>query len=381
MEKSNSLTRAQKPRLMFLIGELGLGGSERQLYLLLKHLDREKNECHVVVFNPGNPYLDLKETLQNMGVQVWPVPGNFRSIYRRFLFLFRLFRQLKPAVIHSWTVNDNPYAGLAGWLAGTDKRFGSLRGSLQSPGFLNMPWLFRFLSLYGVQKIVVNSAEVAAQLHAKGYPPRRIFVLPNCVEKCTDLLQPPNLSDFGISSTDRLVGIVGNLRPVKNHFMFIDGMARVIARHPDVRGIIVGQPLATEPDMFNNLVAHIHDLGLEGKILLTGFRQDVTQLMQCFRVFCLTSHSESMPNVILEAMMSACPVVATAVGAIPDLIQDGVNGFLVKPGDVDSFASAVDRLLSDPKLSRKMGLLGRDIAESEYGCNQAVQSLLEFYTV
>ncbi|MBU4202408.1 MAG: glycosyltransferase, partial [Acidobacteria bacterium] len=106
--------------------QLGLGGSERQLYLLLKHLDKKIFEPHVVVINPS-PHVVLNDRLEAEGVRVYAIPENCRGILRRARYLYRLFRNISPHIIHSWTVHDNPYAGLIGWLARVPARWGAVR--------------------------------------------------------------------------------------------------------------------------------------------------------------------------------------------------------------------------------------------------------------
>jgi glycosyltransferase involved in cell wall biosynthesis len=123
----------------------------------------------------------------------------------------------------------------------------------------------------------------------------------------------------------------------------------------------------------------IKTLGLTGKVMLAGFRDDVPALMYHLYVFCLLSDYEGTPNVILEAMAAARPVVATRVGGIPDLVQDNVTGFLVKPGDVDGFANAVKRLLDDPALADRMGLAGQEIVKRDYSCETIAHQLEQIY--
>jgi glycosyltransferase involved in cell wall biosynthesis len=373
----SSRDRGDKKRLLFLIGQLGLGGSERQLYLVLRYLRRHHFDCTVVVFNPS-PYVVLNQALQAIDVRVIALPDACRGVRARSLFLYRLFRALSPQIVHSWSVHDNPYAGLIGWLAGVPVRWGSLRGSISLRSFQALPAVYRWLALYSVSKLIVNSMAIVRELRALGFPSHRVEFLPNCVEINSD--QPiPDLSNLGIENRHRVVGMVGNLRRVKNHEMFIDGMAQVLPDYPDVRGLIVGQPIPDESDLSNKLTARIRQHGLEGRVILAGFRSDVPELMRRFSAFTLTSMIEGMPNSILEAMAAACPVVATSVGGVPALVRDGVNGFLVEPNDVASFARVVRALLDDPKMSKQMGLAGQQIARQEFSCERIASRAAELF--
>ncbi len=370
-------TRPDRIRVVHLINHLGRGGSERQLVLLLRHLDPERFTHRVVVFNPSSNKV-WDETLAQLGVEVVVLPESCRGVGRRLVFLARRLRRFRPHVVQSWTVHDNPYAGLLGRWLGAPVRWGCLRGSLDSPALRALPGLVRYLILRSVDRVVVNSRALVGELTAAGYRQARVIVLPNCVE--TEVATAPaDLSAFGLGGDEPLVGTVGNLRRIKNHEMFVRAMAEVLPRYPRARALIVGQPLASEPGYPSELEAEIRRGGLEGRVVLTGFQSDVPAIMKRLGVLCLTSHSEGSPNSVLEAMVAGRPVVAVRVGGVPDLVRDGENGFVVEPGDTGALASAVGRLLADPELAAEMGAAGRRRAVREYGCGQAAARLASLY--
>ncbi len=372
----------EKIRIIYLINHLGLGGSERQLYLLLKHLDKGVFEPSVVVFNPS-PHLVLNDALEDVGVKVYEMPGKCSSIPSRSLYLYRLFRDISPHIVHSWTLHDNPYAGLVGGLAGVPIRMGSVRDSLVREGFQRLNRLFRSLSINSTKTLVVNAMALWRELHERGLSDQRIAVIHNCVESepmATIAEKGENgLASLGIHEGSRIIGMVGNLRMKKNPLMFVDSLAKILPEFPDVHGIMVGQSIPDESDLSGRIETRISEHGLTGRIFLLGFQGNVPALMYRLSIFCLTSFYEGMPNVILEAMAAARPVVATRVGGVPELVEDGVTGYLIEPGDVDGFASAVRRLLDDPGLAEKMGRAGREKIEREFGCEQAVQRLADLY--
>ncbi len=371
-------TETSQLRLLYLTGELGHGGSERQLYLLLKHLDPARCRATVVVFNP-TPYPVLNEALRAASVDVIELPPEIRGIRKRLAYLRRLCRRLRPHVLHSWSVHDNAYAAVAGRLAGVPLRWGSLRGSLHSEAIRSLPALYRFLCLRGVQRLLVNSEALRDQLLDASLGGSRIAVLPNGVELPPADVQPADLSGLGIDTQAPVVGILGNLRRVKNQQLFVQAMAEVIRHHPDARGVIVGQPLPSEPDLPAELQAEIDGLGLHGKVLLAGFRSDVTSLLARFDVMALTSHSEGQPNAILEAMAAGTPVVATSVGGIPELLGDGDAGLLVPAGDADALAQAIEGLLLDPTRARRLGQAGRLRVQKRHACSHAAAHLERLY--
>ncbi len=364
-------------RVVHLIGQIGLGGTERQLLVLLQHLDRERFESHIVVFNPS-PHGELHDEFEQLGIPVITVPPECRRIPQRVRFLWRTFRRLAPDVVHSWTAHDNPYAGVVGRLAGVRARFGSLRTTLRSTLMANLPRTYRWLVLFGVAELVVNSETCARELRELGVRSRRIRLLRNCVP-LMPAPAPAELTELGIKASHRLVGLVGNLRAVKDHLFFVDAMARVLPEVPELRVLLVGQPLPSEPDYPRRIEERIDRHGLRGRFVITGFRSDIPALLRRMEICCLTSKSEGMPNVVLEAMAAGRPVVATRVGGVPELVADGDSGYLIEPGDVRGFAEAVSRLLAEPDLARRLGRHGHQRTRRHHGCADAARRLGNFY--
>ena len=363
-------------RLVFFIGFLGFGGSERQLFLLLSHFDRRLFEVHVVVFNPS-PNETYQGPLERLGVRVWQIPPEVRGVGSRLRFLAGLLRQLRPDIVHSWTFHDNVYAGITGRIARARLCWGSLRNAYHATEVQKLPAVYRQLALRLVSQLVVNSKALADELLAAGY--RRVLVLPNCVEVAPAGLPPADLSDLGLTDQHLVVGIVGNLRYQKNHLLFVRGMAKVCAQFPQARGLIVGQPLPLNPGVAEEIGATISSLGLQDKLIMAGFRPDVPAVMQRLDLLAMTSHYEGMPNVVMEAMAAARPVVATRVGGVPDLIEQGVNGFIISPNNPDQFAEAVGVLLSRPEQAKLMGAAGRRIVDQKFSCPALAQQLQNLY--
>ena len=170
-----------KSTVVYFIGEIGLGGSEIQLSLLLKYINKKTIKPHVVVFNKS-AYGDLKNRLTDSGVVLHYIPDSIKSVPKRMIFLYRLLLKIKPQVIHSWSIHDNIYAGIIGRLLKVPSTFGSVRGSLHGSTFIQSTLLMKLVSLIWVDKIVVNALSIKKELIATGIPLKRIIFLQNCVE-------------------------------------------------------------------------------------------------------------------------------------------------------------------------------------------------------
>lgn len=170
----------RRTTILVLAGGLGMGGSERQLLLLLSVLSRtEAFELHVLAFNHDASFV-LNQSLEDLGVRVWMVPLSCTGKLERLWFLQRLVLEIKPDVIHSWAFHTNAYAGIVGVTAGVKGRIGSLRSSLSlAEEGLGRP--MALVSLFSVPQLVVNSKSIERDVVAAGYPAARVMLLENCV--------------------------------------------------------------------------------------------------------------------------------------------------------------------------------------------------------
>jgi len=358
-----------------LINELGKGGSERQLYLLLKYLDLDEADPMVIVFNPSLN-ADYSDAIRSLGIRVLQVPTSKKSPHKRLFWFYRLFKQEKPDVVHSWSAPDNAYAGIAGFLSGVPLRMGSMRNSLHNRSFMKMPsWLQRF-AIHSCPHLMVNAASIRDELLGNHCSSEKIYLLENCVEIPSETVKV-GLPDM-FASQYRLIGTVANLRRNKNVHIFVEGLSQLIPDYPDLRGVIVGQSIPDEIDYFHSIQQLIIDKNLSDKVILMGFRNDAPQLVHYFKVACLLSDTEGSPNAVLEAMAAGRPVIATDTSGIPDLVEDGVTGYLVPPGNAGAFARALEKMLNNPDLE-EMGTHGRKRVKSDHGCEKSAEKLLNIY--
>ncbi len=165
--------------------------------------------------------------------------------------------------------------------------------------------------------------------------------------------------EFGISSDETLVLFVGRLDRVKGIPYLIDAAKRIMNDHHDVKLLVVG-----EVSLYAEYVAMAE--GHQGRIIFTGYRTDVPELMKTADIFVLPSLSEGAANVVMEASASGLAVVATDVGEIPHILENEVTGLLVRPRDTEELYLALKRLIEDPALARSMGVAGRKRMEERY---------------
>ena len=181
---------------------------------------------------------------------------------------------------------------------------------------------------------------------------------------------------FGIpASAGVVVGTVARLAPQKGVINFIRAAAGLSELSEGLAFLVVGGgPLRAE------LERQSEALNLTGRLFFVGERQDVMKIMPCLDVFVLASLTEGLPLAVLEAMACRCPVVASGVGGIPEIIADGVTGILVKPGDVTALASAIGRLINDPGIARRMGNEGLNRVLGLFTAGKMARETEDVYT-
>lgn len=161
----------------------------------------------------------------------------------------------------------------------------------------------------------------------------------------------------------QVIGVVGRLHPSKGHPVFLRAAARLAQERPSVEAAIVGGPAPGREKYEHELHSLAAALGLHDAVRFAGHQSDPIPWLDALDVVVLPAHVEGLPLVLVEAMALGKPVVASAVGGVPELIEDGRSGLLVRPGDADALAAAIARVLDDPALAARLGAAGRERAE------------------
>jgi glycosyltransferase involved in cell wall biosynthesis len=179
--------------------------------------------------------------------------------------------------------------------------------------------------------------------------------------------------EAGFSTTDVLIGTVARLEPEKDLLVLLEAFHRVRMLYSNAKLLIVG-----DGSLKGSLGQHTSHLGLTKDVMFLGWRSDIPALLGLFDIFVLSSFEEGLPLVILEAMAAAKPVVATAVGGIPDVISS-CTGFLVPRRDPERLAGALQTLVLDPTLRNTLGRAGRMFVESRYNLRDTVKGYQRLY--
>jgi glycosyltransferase involved in cell wall biosynthesis len=205
------------------------------------------------------------------------------------------------------------------------------------------------------------SETMKRQVVSMGVPGSKIVVLHNAIlleDYPTMTFTQKVREEYGIGKDEKLVAIIGRLSAEKGLDVFIEMASRISRDYQKVKFLIVGDgPLLSE------CMRKVADLELQGRVIFTGHRNDINDIYGAIDVLAITSSTEGLPNVLLEAFANGKPVVATKVGGIPEIVSHGTNGFLVEPGGIGELVHHVVRLLDNKNLAVEMGQNGRKTVE------------------
>ena len=362
-----------------------ISGSGINTYLSMDGMDRQVYEVELACA-PGGRLIDL---VQDSGMEV----RIFRNLVqplspyrdlRAAMDLFLFLRKNPCHVVHT----HNSKAGFVGRLAAAMARVPVIVHTVHGFAFHDQEPRWRqvlFLNLerlasHWCQKMIFISQPLLDWGLKEHIVPR---------EKTVKIYSGIRLEHFHPVDRDEknrirekwklrpeeaVIGIVSKLWEGKGHATLIEAVKELTKDIKDVRLVIVG-----EGYLQDELVKQVARLGLGDRVLFTGFQMDVSEIIATFDVAVLPSFFEGMGRVILEAMAMAKPVVASRVGGIPDLVEDGRNGFLVQPGDAKALAAAIKRLLIDKELAGEMGSRGRKMVDEKFSSDIMVRSIDEVY--
>jgi glycosyltransferase involved in cell wall biosynthesis len=318
---------------------------------------------------------DLGVDLQASGfpVRVVSTPG----VLPNFLpsSLSEWFRRRRPDVVHA-------HSGT--WLkAITAAKFAEVpRVILSAHGTeAAAPWLMRQYQRYAAGRaagVVAVSRPLQEYLTATlGVPSTRVHYVPNGVMPAPVQAdpQPEHRRKLDIPEDAWVVGCVARLHPVKNHDLLIDAFERLHRDVPESFLVLVGDGPCRTP-----LEQRIRDCGLSGRVRITGVVPDPGSYLRCMQVKVLSSHSEGLSVSLLEAMATGVPVVATAVGGTPDLLEHGRLGTLVPPSDAATLATALMDIFRTPEAFTAQVALAREAVATKYSVTAMARAHEIIYT-
>jgi len=365
----------ERLRIAHVLPSFAIGGQERvALDLARTYVGEGHRVCAFSL--DAEQEGPLGDAFRAAGVDTWVVPKKGPSVDPSLPF--RLARRLSSEriqVVHTHNPMALTYGALAGKLVGAVVVHTKHGENLEQHG--RRVLVRRALSAFADAFVAVSEQTAAAARASRDVREGKLRVIPNGID-LSSFGDPEGLArasarrELGIPSDAWVVGSVGRLAPEKNHALLVRALAPMLGQA--ARLVIVGEG----PERAAIELA-VRETGSARWVHLVGARSDVPRLLSAFDAFALPSISEGLPLVLLEAMAAGLPIVASSVGGIPDVVQDGVTGLLVPPADGERLHGRLAVLRDDAALARRLGLRAREIALQRYSMRSMSDAYLDLY--
>lgn len=319
----------------------------------------------------------LADRAKKVGYQVIPVNVEGMLDVRAISNIRKILMEHGVRILHSHDYKSNLYGLLASMnleIRRVTTAHGTTRDSFWKRFclYLNEKVVYRHFD-----EIIAVSDEIRTQL-------RKIYTGRGTIRVIENGIDPlyfgsgngdgESAGPLPIPGNHKVFAVIGRLFPDKGHRFFLQAFARIVRSNPSVAALVIGDGPSRE-----TIIGQVRDLGLESHVFLCGVRSDMRNVYAKVDFLVIPSLTEGIPYVLLEAMINKVPVLATEVGGIPKLIEDGVTGYLVPPGDVDSLEKGMASMLSNPVKLKQFCENAYRIAVERYSAGAMVKRIEGLY--
>ncbi len=352
-----------------------MGGAPLSLIQLASRLDSSKFKPLIVTSRQGQ----FTEELSRAGLAyrivpmgMWRKGKSFPGIPLSLYRLYKLIKQENISLVHANTLWDNPYAALPA-------------------NFCNVPAVCHIRSTPRPDMVKKYFLHKASRLICVSEYARKSLGELNEVSLSTiyngiDLtygqlhgVSQRVRAELGFSPDNILVGLISRLDPLKGQETLIQAAREVLAKFPKTRFLLAGEPKDKMPDYLHQLKFMVKSAGLDAFFIFTGYYSNTIELTAALDISVLPSFSEGFGRTNLEAMALSKPVVSTNIGGIPEVVEDGLSGFLIPPNDPSKLAQKLMELIADKDKRKNMGQQGYKIVTQKFDLNQQIKKVEALY--
>jgi glycosyltransferase involved in cell wall biosynthesis len=365
-----------KTNLLFIMMQMGMGGSERLVHNLAFKIDRE-------FFNPSVAWFFENRVLKefkDLGIPLYHIPKIKRFDFSTMRKLEMIIRKNKIHIVNAHHFMSLVYSFYGCKIKNDIKLIYTEHSKWEIE---QIAWKWRKIGAYLLNHsdgAVGVNAEVTKLIQSRfKLPPSKVLTIQNGVDleafsrKSTD---GEKRRELGIPDTHRIIGMVANFKRIKNHIFLLRAFEKLLEEYKDVKLLLVGQGFKGDAENSELQIRNfINDKGLDNDVLLLGFRSDISSILSILDIFCLTSFKEGLPISLIEAMAAGLPVVGTNVEGIRDVIIPNKNGFLIRIDDIKGLTNALCTLctlLRNESLRDKMGKESKELASRAYSLDRCV---------
>lgn len=380
--------RPASVRVMRIISRMNVGGPSIHVVLLNAGLEAGAYETILVSGAEGDTEGSLRDLADDSGLRVETIPELGREINPRgdmttLLTLYRLMRRERPHVVHTHMAKAGFVGRVAARMAGVPVIVHTFHGHVfhgyfsprKTKFFLNMERYCARLST----RIITISPRLRQEIVDFGVTTiDKIEVIPLGLQLDRFVDQPRGAGEFrrdiGAAEDAILIGAVGRLVPIKNIELLLSAFAMARQEEPRLHLVLVG-----DGELRQSLEATTRAMGIAAQTTFAGWRRDLPSVYADLDAVVISSINEGTPASLIEAMAAGCPVVATRVGGVPDLVEDRVSGRLVAPADEQSLADAILAVVREPAATERMAVLARERARDRHQAGRLVADMDQLY--
>jgi glycosyltransferase involved in cell wall biosynthesis len=380
----------RKIKVAHIIARMIMGGAEENTLFTVEGLDKDRYEIDLIV---GNEFReDILNNIKEKNFKIIQVKGlraPFNILYD-IIILFKLIKLLKRGhydIVHTHSTKT----GILGRIAARVNKVPIIIHGLHGSAFgafnsriLNWALIFferltgKFTYAYVSVSNLLSKKYIEEGLGIKAkyftvYSGMDLDKFYNARKRITREIKQ---SELGIDSKNFVIGNVGRLEAVKGHKYLIDAFKKINEERQliPLKLLIIG-----DGDEKENLENYVKELNLEDKVIFTGYREDVEELMALMDIFVLTSLREGLPRVLVQAAAVGVPSVAFDVDGVPEIIRDNHNGFLVRARDIGQLVNRIEKYIDKKELVLLHGQNGRELIKGKWSIEDMVEKIDEIY--
>ncbi len=355
-----------------------IGGAEVSLLNLVQEIQKY-DYTPVVVLGSYGP---LCKRLKKLNIKIYIYPLGFPHLknpipfLKSLLFLYHIIKTEKVQLIHSNTLWDNQYGVLSAKLSG-------IPHILHVRGFPEQKASWK--SLYNMGSLAICNSEDTKRTFSKyGGFRKRTEVVYNAVDTERFIPDPKSRQNvrqrYGFDKTDVVMGVAGRLSEEKGQLFLLKTLLPMLKSNPNYKILIAGDakihPNTTYPE---EIMSFIRQNSLGGDVFMTGYIEDMKGFYNSLDLFLLPSFREPFGRVLIEAMATETPVIASRVGGVPEVVDHEINGYLVEPGDAVRWRGYINRLLHDETIRHSFVKAGRKKVLEKFSSKQITSRIVSLY--
>lgn len=362
-----------KIHVLHVIDGLKIGGAEILLRELSEGLLKKDFRVSVAYSTPGPILGDLKA----LGVELIFIPRLFRVDPYQFYNMYRSIKKVNPTIVHTHLFKSDFQARPAARLAQVPVVVSTLHSIDRWAENRLLGKLYGLTARYADKVIAVSDKVRDFHVVNTGISPKKLVTIENGVDAnkyaSINSLNSGIRKEFSIPKEAIVYGIIGRLTQPKGHETFLISAKMILEKVPQAIFLVVG-----DGPLRDKLIQLADELAIREKIIFTGFRNDIPEILAALDVLVISSHWEGLPVILLEGMAASKPVVATAVGGIPSVVTKE-SAFIVPPADPSALAMDCIKLANSVELRKSFGKAGYERVLKNYSLDAMVDRTVSLY--